>query len=389
MKPSADAGIYIHIPFCRRKCGYCDFYSITDLTCVPDYIAALESEIASWAAAPLVFDTLYLGGGTPSLLPLKLLERIVMAVRRHLTLQPAAEVTLEANPDSIDTDKLNAWRHIGINRLSVGIQSFTDAHLSFLGRPHNARQAVDSLEMARKVGYNNLGMDLMYGLPRQTSRHWCQTLDQAFAFQPEHLSCYSLTLEPATPLGQAATCRQFLPASENRQTRFFSLTHKHLTRAGYEHYEISNFARGPATASPISTSVWRSRHNQKYWHHRPVLGLGAAAHSFMPPARFWNVPRVSNYIHSLQHKRRPRTGHEILTSRQQFLERLFLGLRTADGLAISELEVFMKREEHASWYHLLDSLRAKGFIQLTATYCRPTLKGLRYADSVAGMLFEE
>jgi len=231
------------VPFCLSKCAYCDFFSVTDCDLVPDWLAALKKEASLYQGRFEVFDTLYLGGGTPSLLNSGQLAYLLETLRRQFSFSVDTEVTLEANPDDLNPEKLGAYRDLGVNRLSVGVQSFHDRELAFLGRRHNVRQTVAALEAARVAGFANLSLDLIYGLPGQSLEDWRDTLEQALSFQPEHLSCYQLTYEPGTPLGGRKARGEVTPATEEEERDFFLFTSRFLEERAYLHYEISNFAR--------------------------------------------------------------------------------------------------------------------------------------------------
>ncbi len=277
-----SSGLYVHIPFCKTKCPYCDFYSVTDATLISAYLAALDAEARLYRDQFPAFDSLFLGGGTPSWLGEAQLAALMKNLRRHFTFAPDSEITLEANPDDITADKLALFRDLGINRLSLGVQSFDEAELRFLGRRHTARQTEAAIDLIRAAGFTNLGLDLMYGLPGQTLDAWLKTLETALSFAPEHLSCYQLTLAAETPLRtpmarRVARGELSLP-DEETQREFFLLTANFLTARGYLHYEVANFARqGPQAGSLCH---YCCRHNLKYWTRTPYLGLGPAAHSF-------------------------------------------------------------------------------------------------------------
>jgi putative oxygen-independent coproporphyrinogen III oxidase len=321
-------GLYIHIPFCLTKCPYCDFFSATDLSLIPAFLEALDQESRLYRDSFAPFDTLYLGGGTPSLLDPASIEALMKILGRTFTFAPDTEITLEANPDDVTPAKLSLWRDLGVNRLSLGVQSFADEDLRFLGRRHTARKALQALAGARAAGFSNLSLDLMYALPGQTPEAWRRTLEQALEFNPEHLSCYQLTLEAGTPLRDLQAAGRFQPAGEDLERSLLLLTSRFLAGRGYLHYEISNFARSPDR---------RSRHNRKYWRHVPYLGLGPSAHSFQHGVRWWNFPSVAQYCAALNAGGAPVAGRETLTPDQIRLETLYLGFRTQDGLSLETL----------------------------------------------------
>ena len=291
------AGIYVHVPFCVRKCAYCDFYSITDLGLKPAFLSALRAEIAATAAGGLVFDTIHIGGGTPSTLEPGEVEAILALLASRFRFEAPVEITLEANPGTVDRDRLKGFRAAGVNRLTVGVQSFDAANLELLGRIHTAAEAERAVADARAAGFDELGLDMIYGLPDQTASAWAADLERALAHAPEHLSCYMLTIEPGTPLGRLRDSGRLRPAPDDRVAELFTQTSEMLTARGYRHYEIANFARCDA-ADCAGAHV--SRHNSKYWAYAPYLGFGPAAHSFLPPRRFWNHGNLGRYVEAVR-----------------------------------------------------------------------------------------
>ena len=367
------AGLYLHIPFCRIKCQYCDFYSITDASLIKAFLGALEQEILLVQSCHPQYDTLYLGGGTPSLLSPQDLETLFRLIYRHFTITGDAEITLETNPDDVTEEKLLLWRHLGVNRLSLGVQSFKDAELRFLGRRHDAAQARLALALAREQGFDNLSVDLMYALPGQTWTGWLASLKEAAAYQPEHLSCYQLTIADSTPLGKKLARGEFAASGEEEQRALFLGTSEFLESQGYSHYEVSNFARGER---------YFSRHNRKYWEHVPYLGLGPGAHSFDGRRRRWNVAAVEEYCRRLGEGRAPVAGSEVLSDSQLRLEALALGLRTRWGVVLAELGHFPQALQ------FLAGLEQGGLVTLEQDRICPTRAGFLVADSLAFMLSE-
>ncbi len=371
------AGIYIHIPFCERKCRYCDFYSVTDTDRQDAFQRALTAEIRRRAHPNWLVDSIYFGGGTPSLLAPAFFERLLMIMDRSFRIQAGAEITLEANPGTVDFDRLDAYRAGGINRLNLGVQSFDDASLRFLGRTHSATQARAAVAMARRAGFENLGLDLIYGLPDQTVDSWQADLDQALTERPAHLSCYALTYAPDTPLMRDRQSGGHVPAGEDHIAALFDTTSQVLGAAGFDHYEISNFA---------VALKWRSRHNTKYWNRVPYLGFGPSAHSFDAPRRSWNVADLETYIDRLDRGRLAEEGRELLNDAQEMIETVFLGLRLAAGI---DLAAFARRfgtrlETRAA--AVLKPLVAEGYLRLTAGRLAPSVKGMRLHDSICARL---
>ena len=378
-------GLYIHIPFCLSKCNYCGFYSVTDLSLIPDYLAALRREMdlyRGWAAS---FDTLYIGGGTPSVLTEEDLEGLIADIRTAFTIATDAEITVEANPADITENLLASLRRAGVNRLNIGIQSFDDDSLALLGRRHTALQAIGAIQRVRDAVFENIGLDLIYGLPSfsaagETSPEverrfaaWLATLDMATGMNPDHLSCYQLTLEENTPLAKRCRLGELILPSESRQADFFLRTAQILEERGYRHYEVSNFAR-PGR---------ESRHNRKYWNHVPYLGLGPAAHSFSGHERRWNHNSVDAYIGDLESGREPIESREILSDEQLRLEALFLGFRTRRGICLETFRIRYGRDLLADKRDMIERLSGEGLVEIGDGFLRPTRAGMAVADSLA------
>lgn len=369
-------GLYVHVPFCRTKCSYCNFYSITSLDGIDEFLPALHAEMNFYRSFAGAFDTLYFGGGTPSLLSIKHFSEIMTHVQKtfHFTKDP--EITVEINPADMMLHELKSLRSMGINRISIGVQSFNDDILTFLGRRHTCVQARRTISDARQAGFENIGLDLMYGIPGQDITSWTETLKEVVFFEPEHLSCYQLALEDDTPLGKRHRTGDFLLLDEDRQYDYFMITSAMLEDAGYVHYEVSNFARNETFAS---------KHNSKYWNHSSYLGLGPAAHSFSANRRWWNKGSVSEYIEDLRAGKAPVAAAEILSTEELRLEAMFLGFRTKEGL---HLKNFNKRfscnllEDKAQ---TIESLINSGFIRIEDGYLRPTPSGLAVADRLSLM----
>ncbi|HET6488424.1 MAG TPA: radical SAM family heme chaperone HemW [Syntrophales bacterium] len=366
-----NAGLYIHVPFCRSKCAYCDFYSITDSSQVDGYLLALSREMAFYRDFAPCFDTVYIGGGTPSCLTPRQLAGILSNVRGNFVIARDSEITVEINPGDADETRMRELHDAGINRVSIGVQSFDDRLLGFLGRRHGARDGRLAIEAARKAGFQNLGIDLIYGVPGQSFQLWQETMETALGFEPEHLSCYELTLEEATPLHRRIKDGRINLPGEEEAFRFFSMTSDFLEGRGYTHYEVSNFARHASLVS---------RHNCKYWDHSPYLGLGPAAHSFRGTRRRWNHRSLEQYQRDVQDGCPPTGGQESLSPDQLRLEALYFGFRTIRGIRGSDfaerygLDLF--REKGPA----LRSLRDEGLVNLQGDILAPTRRGLALAD---------
>lgn len=368
MSEFVPAGLYIHVPFCRAKCPYCNFASGTDLSLISNWLAALKREMGFYQDFAPQFDTLYLGGGTPSLLTTVQLAELVERLQELFYFAGEREITLEANPDDLTLQVLKGYRELGINRLSLGVQSFNDPELDFLGRRHDTSQALQALGWLRDVGFDNLGIDLMYGLPGQTLRAWQKNLEIALSFQPEHLSCYQLTVDEGTPLARQQAEGLFQPLPEEAAREFFLFTSKFLEDRGYLHYEISNFARGTAN---------KSRHNVKYWDHTPYLGLGPAAHSYRDGRRWWNHGSLEEYCRALGAGKVPVAGWEVLTREEKLLEALYLGMRTSTGVSLNLVQNGPRRKAV-----LREALQA-GLGEVRAGRFIPTREGMVVADRLA------
>ena len=375
---SIPAGIYIHVPFCVKKCRYCDFYSITDFSLRSDFTDALIREI-KMAPDPGPADSLYIGGGTPSVLDPAEIERVVAAVLERFSFNPDSEITLEVNPGTVDEEKLPGFKAAGINRLNLGIQSFNKEALVFLGRIHTAEDSTRAVEAARTAGFDNLGLDLIYGLPGQTAEELQRDLEKAAAFNPEHLSCYLLTYEKGTPLYKDREKGVVLPLPESRAADLFSLTRDLLGHLGYEQYEISNFARCKA---------YRSRHNRKYWTFAPYIGLGPAAHSFLEPKRYWNHRDLGEYLADLANGSLPVEAKETLDKSQQMIEAVYLGLRQTRGIPVPDFNKRFAVEFKTLFEPALSDPGLKKLLEVREDFCRLTPQGMLVMDTVVARLVD-
>lgn len=320
------AGIYIHVPFCKQACHYCNFHFSTSLKSKNDFISALLEEItlqSSYLQGEHI-DTIYFGGGTPSLLSTQEISLILDRLNSSFSINAGIEITLEANPDDLHPQKLAELKAAGINRLSIGIQSFFEEDLRWMNRAHNAAQSLACIEAAHKAGFHNLTIDLIYGTPGLTDEKWHENVHRAITLDIPHLSCYALTVEPKTALDHLISTKQFTGVDADQQARQFLLLMNWTEAAGYEHYEISNFAK----------PGWRSKHNTAYWLGRKYLGLGPSAHSFDGASRQWNVANNALYIQSILKGEIP-AEKEVLTEVQRLNEYIMTSLRTMEGLSIS------------------------------------------------------
>ncbi len=319
--------IYIHVPFCARRCSYCDFsIAVRHAVPVDDYVSAVERELdlqfpagGAWEA-----DTVYFGGGTPSKLGGPGVARLLDVVRRRVTLTPDAEVTVEANPEDVTTDAANAWRAAGVNRLSLGAQSFDDRVLAWMHRTHDAAAIPRAVDAARAAGIANLSLDLIFALPEMLERDWLRDLTSALALSPSHLSLYGLTVEPATPVARWRSRGQLREAPDDVYEREFLDADEVLAAHGFTHYEVSNYAKPGHEA----------RHNSAYWQGVPYAGIGPSAHGFDGDTRRWNVAAYAAWMARVHASEDPIEGGERLSGESKALEDVYLALRTARGLLI-------------------------------------------------------
>lgn len=321
------AGIYIHIPFCKTRCTYCDFYTGTNETQMDTFVDALCAEIRiRKEEIPEPVKTIYFGGGTPSRLRQEHFEKIFDALHRHFSIETTAEVTIEANPDDLSGRYVEMLSQLPVNRLSVGIQSFNDEELKFLSRRHTARQAIDTVRRCQQHGFRNISIDLMYGLPQQTTEIWGYNLEQAIALDVPHISSYHLIYEEKTRMYRLLQAGRIKPVGEEVSTDMFAMLIEHLTSQGYIHYEISAFGK----------EGYFSQHNSSYWKNGKYLGLGPAAHSFDGDNRSFNIPSLIRYIKGVESGILNRETEHLGLS-EKYNETVLTGLRTMWGLDLTEL----------------------------------------------------
>ena len=330
LKP-VEVGLYVHIPFCVRKCLYCDFNSYAGMeSLMGAYVESLVSEAALAAATAAssgeryVARTLFLGGGTPSLLTAAQLASVLDACAGHFDWRPTLETTVEANPGTVDRPYLAAIRDLGVNRVSLGLQSLDEAELRSLGRLHSAEEGMLAYRLCREAGIPTVSLDLMYALSEQSLEKWESTLHKAISLDPDHISLYPLTVEPGTPFHRMQQKGLLTLTSQDESAQMYEDAEDTLSAAGYEHYEISNWARTGGTR--------RCEHNLIYWRNEPYLGLGAGAHSYLDNARRWNVASVRGYVGEVGSGRLPVEGRELLPEGVTMAEMAILGLRTSDGI---------------------------------------------------------
>ena len=321
----SDAGLYVHVPFCLTRCGYCDFNAYAGQSHLgPAYAEALrrEADLHATEWAGVRFVSVFFGGGTPTTLPAETLGALVEAFRQRFEIAPDAEITSEANPDTVHRRYLERLREAGINRLSIGVQSFDPTVLASLERVHSADSARRAFGEARAAGFDDVNLDFIYGALGETVESWRRTVDEAIALSPEHLSCYALTVEPNTPLGHRVSTGRIPPPDPDLQADLYEAACERLAVAGYDHYEVSNWAR----------PGYECLHNLGYWEGRPYLGLGAGAHSFRDGRRWWNLRLPQRYLDVVAEGRPPMEGEEFADEDQAALERTLLSVRLARGI---------------------------------------------------------
>jgi len=374
------AGVYIHIPFCKKACTYCNFHFSTSLQLKNDFLQALLKEInlrKDYLQGESI-ETIYFGGGSPSLLSPVEIESILDEIAKNFPVDSTSEITLEANPDDVTQEKAAAWRVLGINRLSLGIQSFHDDDLRWMNRAHSAQQSVISLEQVKAAGFSNLTIDLIYGTPTLTDEKWSENVEQAIQWEIPHLSCYALTVEPKTALEKFISAGTVQDVDSDDQARQFLMLIDWLEESGYEHYEISNFAK----------PGMRSRHNTSYWQQKKYLGLGPSAHSFNGNSRQWNMANNSLYNSSIKNDL-PAFEIEQLDSIHRLNEYIMTSLRTSEGL---NLEFVSKEFGEGRMNMLEENSRAyqkNGSVTNEERMIRLTKKGKLLADGIAADLFFE
>lgn len=379
------AGIYFHIPFCVKKCPYCDFYSITDLSLKEVFIKALMSEMRMLCDFSFLFDTIYIGGGTPSVLTAEDIGKIIEAACRFFKISANVEITVEVNPGAADQERFAGYKSAGINRINIGAQSFQETNLEFLGRIHSEKDINPAVKRARKAGFDNIGLDLIYGIPGQTKKSWLLDLQKAVDLKPEHLSCYMLTYESGTPMYKDRQEARFCPLPDNLVSDMFVSTIEFLSANNYVQYEISNFALVKSDKRADKRDNM-SRHNRKYWLSAPYIGLGPSAHSFVEPVRYWNTRSVIKYIKDVNGGRLPIEGNEVLSREQQMIEAISLGLRMTDGIKTDAFDKKFDVSFKKIFAETLRYLEEDGLIRLTENRCLLTRKGMLFADSITTML---
>lgn len=372
------SGIYIHIPFCRQACHYCDFHFSVSLKNKKEFIQALKKEIVLQKdyLGTKNISTVYFGGGTPSVLSEGGLLDIFSELSKYFSIDAGAEITLESNPDDLSKEKLKALARSPVNRLSIGIQSFSGEDLKLLNRIHSSGQAFRSVKESQDAGFKNITIDLIYGIQTLSNEQWKKNLAQAFALEVQHLSCYALTVEPQTALASFISKGRIQPVSVEKTAEQFELLMDETEKNGFVHYEISNFSK----------EGFISKHNSGYWQGAHYLGLGPSAHSFDGSSRQWNVKSNSAYISSLQKNVLP-FEKEILSEKQRYNEYMLTSLRTMWGVEIKKVERTFPGEIHSYFMRSIKKPIQENLLECKGEQLLLTRKGKLFADKIAGDLF--
>lgn len=381
-------GIYVHIPFCKRKCPYCDFNS-SALKPIPekDYIRSLINELESVIKKensinrkPL--DTIYIGGGTPSAISAKCIKEILDNLHKSFKLKNNPEITIEVNPAAVDKNKLKEYKTFGINRLSIGVQSFNDNVLKILGRIHNAKDAIKTYEDARNAGFENIGIDLMFGIHEQSLDMWLSDIEKAVSIKPEHISIYGLTIEQGTEFHRLQKRGNLILPDEETYLLMYESAIQRLNDAGYIHYEISNLA----------INGYESRHNLRYWQGLDYIGLGAGAHSYIKDngwgKRFWNEEDVFKYMEKIERDGNAASGMETLTKKDAIREYMFLGLRQIKGIDKRRFCEKFNLLATDKYFEVIPVLEKNNLIETDGDIIRLTQKGLALSDAVFAEFFD-
>lgn len=372
------AGIYIHIPFCKQKCHYCDFHFSTNFRTSTDVVDAIVSELAlrNLYLEQEVIETIYFGGGTPSAISNSALSAIINAVNDNFKVIPNAEITIETNPDDLSESNLQTWKELGFNRLSIGVQSFNDAHLQYMNRAHSGKEAVEGLRRAKSIGFSNITMDLIYGIPGMTSLQWAENIQQFLDLDLPHLSAYGLTIEPQTHFGHLVQTKQLVPEQDENYNHQFQYLIGELKERGYEHYEISNFAKPNEY----------SKHNTGYWQGMKYLGIGPSAHSFNGLERQWNVKSNMKYVSAIQNKALPSTIEE-LSVHDRYNEYIMTSLRTKWGIHLNKIKEQFGVEFQNNLKMGIQGFVASGHVLKEGDTYILSATGKHLADKIASDLF--
>ncbi len=369
-----ESAIYVHIPFCDHKCIYCDFYSIVTKDNISNYLGAITKEIINYAkefSDGQVYKSIFFGGGTPSLMEPDYLKDIINCIKNYYTVSDDAEVTIETNPGTVDKNKLSEFIKSGFNRISIGVQSFIDEELKFLTRIHDKDLAINTIENAASVGFENINLDLIFNLPGQSVKNWMYNLETAVKLPVKHISAYSLILEQGTILNKMVLDGRTTLQDSDYDAEIYNITMEFLNRNGFIQYEVSNYAK----------PGYECRHNKAYWQYKDYLSFGTSAHSFVNGKRWWNYSSLKQYIHNINNLGKAVANFEILTQEQMLNEYVMLALRS-DGLNMIKLEEKFGNGWLNSAMSTLKMLERKGLLIIQKDLIRLTQKGYSLCDKI-------
>ncbi|MGB0849884.1 MAG: radical SAM family heme chaperone HemW [Bacteroidia bacterium] len=372
------AGIYIHIPFCRKACFYCDFHFSVSMKTKSEVLEALSNEIfeRKGLIKDEVVESIYFGGGTPSVLSRAELEGILSRIHDSFIIKQDAEVTFECNPDDLNPEYLQNLFDAGINRLSIGIQSFNDKHLKWMNRSHNNDQSIQCISDAAAIGFKDITIDLIYGIPQMSTEEWVDTVKKALQMPVNHLSAYSLTLEENTPYHKLVTQEKYMKPNDDLASEHFNKLVDIATEYGWEHYEVSNFCK-------VGNY---SKHNTSYWQNKKYLGLGPSAHSFDHECRYWNVSSNKEYVR-LSQENKPTYEKEILSGADRLNEVLLTGLRTKWGVDLDAINDHFQYDIKSDYKNEIEEWDSNGWLRLVGSRLILSSTGLLFADYIASELF--
>ena len=369
-----ESALYIHIPFCDHKCIYCDFYSIITSDNISSFLQSLKKEIKYYAkkySSNRIITSIFFGGGTPSLMQPEYLEKIISSIAENFNVSAEAEITMETNPGTVDKDKLRKFKTSGINRISIGVQSFNNDELKFLTRIHNNSTAVETLHIASEVGFENISLDLIFNLPRQTKQLWLSNLKQAIQLPIKHISAYSLILERGTILNKMVLDGKIKMQSDDHDADLYETTVDFLTQNGFYQYEVSNFTK----------PGYECRHNNAYWQYKDYLGLGTSAHSFVDGKRWWNYSSLKRYINEIDTNGNAVANHEELSPEEFHNEYVMLALRSA-GIKLNNYKNTFGDNWLTKNYSYLKKLENENFILFDDSNIKLTKKGYAVCDEI-------
>ncbi len=373
-----DAALYIHIPFCDHKCIYCDFYSIITSDNVSAFLVSLKKEINFYSqkySKGRNFTSIFFGGGTPSLMQPDYIDQIIHCLKNNFAVSEDVEITLETNPGTVNRKKLESFRQIGINRISIGVQSFHEDELKFLTRIHDKQTAVQTVYDAKESGFNNINIDLIFNLPKQTKDMWKQNLETAVTLPLQHISAYSLILERGTILNKMVIDGKIKLQDDDHDADLYEMTIDYLTSSGFMQYEVSNFA----------LPGFECRHNNAYWRYKNYLGFGPSAHSFFNKKRWWNFSSLKHYINAIEENNNAEANHEVITGEQKLDEYVMLALRSK-GIDVKEFQKKFGEGWLVKNKNIFQNLVDEKYVKLEDDYIELTKKGYAICDEILAKL---